>query len=231
MKNKESERFVAFLDIMGFKNYVYRNSHEAVSKRMSKLYSSLSESEKVNTVLNSGNKVNELVEISVFSDSIVLFSKSDDFESFLSICLVTATIFANCIDSEIPLKGAISKGKITANFEKSLFFGKAIIDAFLLQEELQMYGCILDNKAERAIKSEQYTFQNLIVNRKIHMKNGLVTHYAINWMRLFADDIEGNETIRSEKIIPKLRSFFKQVSGQPRKYVDNTIEFASHYTS
>jgi hypothetical protein len=40
------KRYVCFVDIMGFKNFVYRNSHEAVKRRMTKFQKIISENER-----------------------------------------------------------------------------------------------------------------------------------------------------------------------------------------
>jgi hypothetical protein len=51
--------------------------------------------------------------------------------------------------NNIPLKGAIAFGNFSANWDQSVFFGKPLIDAFELHNDLDMYCAILHSSAEK----------------------------------------------------------------------------------
>lgn len=121
-----AHRFVAFLDIMGFKDRVGRTSH-------SRLLAQLTDFNKAITGYI-GKYQNTEIQLAQFSDSIVLFSNDITQKSLKTLAEVTRGIMQTAIKLQIPLKGAIAQGQITCDIPKQLFFGQALIDAYLLEE-------------------------------------------------------------------------------------------------
>lgn len=218
-------RFVVFLDIMGFKDRVARNSAET-------LYDELTEFNKdITNIINevqqikmdelpkdnsSGNGVikseteNNGIMLAQFSDSIVLFSQNDSKEDLLVICDVAAKIIKTAIhrNHPIPLKGALAEGIITCDMSKQLFFGQALIDAYLLEENVQYYGIVVHHTAEQSILDSK---SDLFHNVKVPLKSGNIEHYEVVWYKDYVDEArKGLERIRLS------------VSDSPRKYIDNT---------
>jgi hypothetical protein len=209
------DRYIGFFDIMGFKNLVYRNNHEYVKKKMYVLH------EIVDAINNDKHKnvteVQNAIKVVIFSDSILFITKNNSPLSLKYLLLASSWFIAKCFEENIPIKGALSAGMITANFEKSIFFGKALIDAYLLQEELQIYGCVLDNHIEKKLKTLKLLNSNKIKKLKIPLKGGSATHLIINWV----DPIKKYSV---EDIKDELDKFYLSASGITRKYVDNTID-------
>lgn len=219
-------RFVVFLDIMGFKDRVARNTPE-------ELYAELTEFNKnITNILNSNQKIkqdkskkendssggiviknyeeeNNII-LAQFSDSIVLFSVDDSNDSLVTISKVTEKIMRAAIrhTNPIPLKGALAKGNVTCDMSKQLFFGQALIDAFLLEENVQYYGVVVHHTAEESVSKLN---SDIYKNSKIYLKSGRIEHYELIW---YKDNID---TIESE--IDRIRL---SVSDSPRKYIDNT---------
>lgn len=225
MKNdkwtKTSKRFVAFFDIMGFKDLVQRNSHDYIVTKLETLKNVLNEletwdSENIETLKEFKIEKHQTKSIT-FSDSIVIFSMHDSIKDFHKILLDSCIIIRTAYEEGIGIKGALSFGEITVDFDKNIFFGQPIIDAFLLQEELALYTAILDNNIEAKQKSFEISKlqKNVIVSYKAPLKGGKVTHNLI--MPIVKDDIE--------LTIKNLKNCYLKVSGKPRMYVDNTIEF------
>ncbi len=145
-----------------------------------------------------------------FSDSIVLFSNDDSPRSLQMISRVASGIMMSAIHSEkpIPLKGALAEGHITCDMSKQLFLGQALIDAYLLEENVQYYGIIVHHSAEEAVKNLQ---SDLFGNLRSPLKSGLIEHYNVLWWKdRTADVTEGLDRVRL------------LVSYSPRRYVDNT---------
>src|SRR5438045_8872602 len=88
-----------------------------------------------------------------FSNLIIFFCKYDTHNDAVKIIFDAYRILQEALKNDIAIKGSISFGEITVDFEKSLFFGQPIIDAYLLHEELQMLTVVLDNHAEFKINS------------------------------------------------------------------------------
>ena len=99
--NNKNERFVVFLDIMGFKDRVARTP-------MEKLYEQLVDfnTEIVNIIAK--NKSEE-VQLAQFSDSIVLFTNNSEKESLNNLSAILCEIMKEAIYRNIPLKGALAK--------------------------------------------------------------------------------------------------------------------------
>ena len=217
-----TNRFIAFIDILGFENYVYRNSHLHVKKRMILLRELLSKTEQmISSVSRSMYNFGDSIRTVIFSDSILIIS-NDRSRNSLEILIFTCSIFlGQCLKNRIPIKGAISYGTITANFNSSLFFGKGLIDAYKLQEQLSIYGIVLDEKAEKKFKSFITIDKNDCVRCKVHTKSGKIIHYLIAWWATVQYFLTDNIDIEPLKLV---ESFYDDMSGYPRKYLDNTIE-------
>jgi hypothetical protein len=225
------DRYIAFIDIMGFSDYVYRNKHSVVKKRMTNLHEILASTEKAfKSVTVEEEMLKSEIRTTIFSDSILIITRDDSNDSLASINLVCKMFMAECMNQQIPLKGAISYGTVTADFDKSLFFGKGLIDAYSLQEQLFMYGIVLDNKIEKRLKKnyDATKIDGLLCQSLVATKSGLITHYVVDWMNWlipyeeFVKDKE-NQIVHKHSI-PVMEKFFEDMSGYPRKYIDNTIE-------
>src|SRR5690554_4379428 len=95
-------RFVAFLDILGFKDKVMRKSHQDIYEELSKI-SKLKEIIERAPFRAKGKFFDSDVYIVTFSDSIVLFSKNDSFENFEFFLICLRSLFSNSIRQKIAL--------------------------------------------------------------------------------------------------------------------------------
>ena len=199
------ERFVSFLDIMGFKDLVARNEHHVILSKLTKLTDFISE--KV------GSK--EGFHFSMFSDSIMIYSDDSSFQSFETLVEFTSAIVHKSISIGLPIKGAIAKGICTATTgAKLLYFGQPIIDAFKLEENLVIYGVAIHNTAEEeAIKLFDKDGNKHIYDYKVKLKSAASNHFILNW---YSEDIKES--------IYMLNLIRKSVSDAPRRYIDNTLE-------
>jgi hypothetical protein len=227
------ERFVAFLDIMGFKNKLLVDGHDDVKKMLMTLHQVLKPIEKIGEI----NKLKEKMQnvdsrISsgafpiFFSDSIILISSDKSSGSLLVLLRYIEYVFREAISKEIPMKGAIAFSKVTADLDNSIFFGQPLIDAFELQNQLQLYGVVLHNTVEKRF-NESDTHKSIkkydIFRYPVSMKTGKIMHYVVDWTKLLG--LAANED--AFEIIEKL---YKNVSGKPRIYVDNTLAFLREIT-
>lgn len=195
-----ANRFVAFLDIMGFRDRVARNSHKTVLDSLTSLSVFISEKlPKDNTIV-----------FSMFSDSIVFFTRDDTEDRFISISQLLCNVIKESIRLKIPIKGAISKGEMSVNPSKQLFFGQPLIDAYLLEEDVLYYGIVVHHSLEKIIKSE---INDLFFDVKVPFKGGASFHYVINWC--------DGDFINCRRCVNEIR---EMVSDEPRKYIDNTID-------
>lgn len=223
-----NNRFVVFLDIMGFKDRVARNSANDLYKELTdfnkdittiinstfdvKLQENAKQEDNSEAKLISKKEQEEGILLAQFSDSIVLFSSDNSPKSLKTISEVSAKIMQQAINraKPIPLKGALAEGQMTCDMSKQLFFGQSLIDAYLLEENIQFYGIAVHHTAEAsviALKSDLYK------NAKIPLKSGGIEHMMLVWWNEDKNAVyAGMDRLRLT------------VSDAPRKYVDNTRE-------
>lgn len=202
-----ANRFVVFLDIMGFKNMVARQDHKEVLEKLQRLQKDISFYVSLHKMTN--------VQLAQFSDSIVLFSQDVSKDSFQALADIAASIMMTAIQQGIPLKGAIAKGKITCDIPKQLFFGQALIDAYLLEENIKYYGVVVHHTAENDARKDKHHFRDM----KVYLKSGQIAHFELNWYNKQLDNIPNQYNI--ERCLSKIR---QTVSDEPRKYIDNTLQ-------
>lgn len=212
------KRFVAFFDILGFKDLVANNTHNAVLSKLDSLKERIVNFENLSTekILESYKLSKDQTKSVTFSDSIIFFSKGETFKDLIKILLDSYGTIKLSVEKGLAIKGGLSYGEITVDFEKSLFFGQPIIDAYLLHEELQMITAIIDNNFEVKLKSfeSDSLIQNMIIDYKANLKSGKITHKI---MKPFDKNIS--------KRIETLAKLYDLTSGRPRIYIDNTIDF------
>jgi len=219
-----TERYIAFLDIMGFTNYVYRNSHNVVKKRMLLIQAVIDKTEaEIHSSSKEFDGIENILKTVIFSDSILIISKDGTKASLDYLLFACQLLLSESFKKEIPMKGAISYGNITADFDKSLFFGKALIDAYSLQEQLFIYGVALDEKAEKKVSSIKDYMKAYCIRTKVATKSGAITHLIVNWAK-WADKMKNDNDSNSKVGISIMERFYNDMSGHPRKYIDNTIE-------
>jgi len=202
-------RFVAFLDIMGFKDRVARNDHNEILKELELFQSNISQYVSYHRNAN--------VQIALFSDSILIYSQDDTVDSLHALADITSHIMMYAIQQEkpIPLKGAIAAGRMTCNQTKQLYFGQALIDAYLLEENVKYYGVLVHHSAEKYIKKEDFKeFRDI----KAPLKSGEIAHYELHWY----DAVIKKEGKNEKTVKECLNNLRLTVSDEPRKYIDNT---------
>lgn len=220
-----SDRFVIFLDIMGFKDRVARNKHEELYRELTVF------NKDITNIINKHNaeykkginkfedtsdlqlitETNSGIQLVQFSDSIILFSSTNSQDDLKRISDVARQIMLSAIERErpIPLKGALAEGLVTCDTAKQLFFGQALIDAYLLEENVQYYGIVVHHSAESSvIKLDSSFFED----KEVFLKNGKIKHYELVCYSFDNDLVQAG-----------LKKIRLSVSDAPRRYIDNTL--------
>ncbi len=199
-----AERIVSFLDIMGFKDLVARQSETNIQNRLRDLSTFIAE----NVGTDNG------MTFSIFSDSIVIFSKDDSAESFQMLLHTTSNIMKHSIMLGLPIKGAMAMGTctVTQSNKNSFFFGQPIIDAYMLEENIVFYGVVLHHTLEAMAQEMVNKGEKIIFDHLVPLKKGCSCHYVLDW---FTEEKANN--------LNRLRAIRCTVSDSPRRYIDNTI--------
>ena len=216
-------RFVAFLDILGFKDLVMRKSHDEIYQTLNQLSKSKKLIEKAAELKAVGDA--EVYVVS-FSDSIVIFSKNDNIENFKYFLLATRWLFTGAFNKQIPIKGGFAHGEISLNKTEQIYFGQPIIDAYLIEEDVNYMGVVAHNSIDEYIskisdKKDINSINNILFEEKTPLKCGILTHTNLNWFKIIKEKDKDNFDI--EDIKNKINLFKKSSSGSARKYIDNTL--------
>lgn len=214
-------RYVAFFDIMGFKDLVARYTHEEILEKLQLLSAILKFTQQPNGNPVVSNAFKELglqtdrINFITFSDSIFIFSQEDSKEDLRQLIAVSSILLSFAFLIGIALKGAMSYGKITVDFGSNLFYGQPIIDAYLLHEDLLIYSASLDNNIEKKVNELQLSKENLY-QYHAPFKGGKIRHLLV---KPFG---------KPQPTISSLEKLYEQVSGRPRIYIDHTIDFIKY---
>lgn len=228
------KRFVAFIDILGFKDLVSKNNHAEIYEQLSKISKTKKFLENIaeNGKLLEKYKDAEIYIVS-FSDSIVVFSKNDDINNFYFFLIAVRWLFARTIEAKIPIKGGLAHGEISLNKSEQIYFGQAIIDAYMMEEDVNYIGAVSHNTIDNYINLNKTELEKtkdrldeLLFEDKTPLKCGNLNHLNLNWFfkaSLLKEELTDEE--KTKKINELITHFKYNTSGSPRKYIDNTIEF------
>jgi hypothetical protein len=223
-----NKRFVAFIDILGFKDLVMRSSHKDIYEQLfqisktKQLIENLSDDKYF--MADKGDSDTYILR---FSDSIAIFSKTDDLANFSYFLEVTNYLFSRAINCKIPLKGGIALGIVSLNKTEQIYFGQPIIDAFLIEGEVKYMGIVAHNSIDKYLfenknKIEQFQLNKILFEAKTPLKSGIINHLNLNWFNIIYTSPSNEEKI--EFINSILKEFKCTVSGEPRIYLQNTVE-------
>jgi len=215
----KNNRFVCYLDIMGFKDMVMRKSHDEIYELLSDLSKNRQSLE--TPILDTD--YSDAIKTVSFSDSIVIFTKDSSPYSFTLLTLSVSWLFAKAIESGVPLKGALSFGQMSFNASRQIFFGQPLIDAYLLEEDVQFYGIVVHNTVEKFIvdNSTSSNVSKRYVDCPVPFKFGKVNHLVLDWVQSLENVNQDDCKIIALNLMKKQR---ENTSGNPRKYIDNTID-------
>lgn len=226
-------RFVAFFDILGFKEMVMRFSHNEIYSKLSEISKTKKWLEEISIAHNAIEKVGngEIYTVS-FSDSFVIFSKNDDAENFKFFLIAIRWFFAKSIEKNIPLKGGIAHGEISLNKSEQIYFGQPIIDAYLIEEDVNYLGIACHYTIDKYIFENYASLPVDIIDKVIFdcptpLKSGKINHKNIDWFRMLSilDNIKDKTAKeKTDAIKDVITNFRLTSSGSPRRYVDNTLE-------
>jgi hypothetical protein len=239
--NNAIDRFIIFIDILGFKDSLAREDINKVYDKLNKLSQSIDRIQKKMEYGNNETNASDSIKIYQFSDSIIVFSKDDSKNSLHSSILAAEAIFTTAIKESIPLKGAISFGKSIVNQSRQIFLGQPLIDAFLLQEDVKFYGIVAHNSVEKFIidnadVSMKEDFENHFFETIAYLKSGNTVHRILNWFQIlmFSKNYHDNkleiedENVRikvdKEYLVNEITKFRQSTTGYPRNYIDNTVK-------
>lgn len=142
MTRKYYKSIFAFLDLLGVKESIKYDNGEFLDK-LGKIYDSTLRRYKSECNI----KFRDIIRTKIFSDNIVFECKINDgdgFEEFCQIAFITAILQEELLKNNLLLRGAITKGD--SFLDDVLVFGKALSEAYLLEDKFALYPRVIISK-------------------------------------------------------------------------------------
>jgi hypothetical protein len=235
--NISNIRYVAFFDMLGFKEAVKRDLDEAWGA-LEDLRVSMEEN--LNMFIKTPDQIiiknnNDRVIATNFSDSVLIFTQGNTIEDLHRILLTSAGFFARSLHRCVLLRGAISYGTFNYNFEKNLFCGLPLIKAYELGQNAQWSGIIIDDKvAEDYYRNPITSFGQKVIEQKIIPVKGKHSTtkeklWVFNWVLPHKQNFTIDGSITPQLYSSAFESLFKSSYKDWPEYIqaiyDNTVEF------
>ena len=223
---QDHKRFVAHFDMLGMKQAVLRNPDEAwgalcdINEAKKRIYRISIETRNRNQIVE--NRVRTFF----FSDTVIIFSLSNEPEDLYAILILSSELFSNSLHKCVPLRGGIAHGKFYFNMEESLFLGEPLVKAYKIGESAQWIGIVVDKFV--AEMAESYPISEEIIQWDVPQKNkSFKREYVLNWPWIFRN----NFTIKPvtldafyEAFKPLFGSYYDLPESAKIKY-KNTVNF------
>lgn len=248
--------FFAFLDILGFKKIVENNSAANLENIVKHFFADFEKTietsrtvEHVNQDGTSGATRIQLDSLNfrLYSDSILIWATDEHFTTFRNLLEAVSCLVSYGLQNGFPLRGALNYGELfvfsspeNEFFSNESIYGKALVEAYTLEGEMQWAGCVLTLQAWQQVctiwrpaitgskdpNAYFYRFP-LLSWYPIPMKNGIESGIAINWNSAMAWDKE--KVITPETIVNSFSAYGKGVEPNPHK-LDETLRFLKYTT-
>jgi hypothetical protein len=142
-------RFVSFMDILGFGTFVESNDIKTVLHSLRLTLSMVPVVCKLGTFANDTRKFHitasdPKLHVFSFSDTFVLISEDDSLASFFQIVAGTSIFSSYLFAAKLPVRGAITCGEAEFIPGTSHLVGRAIIRAARLEKCQDWFGVLLD---------------------------------------------------------------------------------------
>jgi hypothetical protein len=216
-----NNRYVAYIDIMGFKEMVARLPHNEIYMMMKKIESV----KKCMSEVEWLSSKTDFIATTTYSDSIMIYSKDDSYAALYSLICSVSSIINELFINSIPFKGAVAYGAMTLDMIDSIFFGQPLIDAYLLQDELHFYGVVAHATIEEKIINfmESEKIFPFIKEYNCNFKNGNSKHLTI--IPMYSQQLKPEFVEIHSLLHNSLKKMRFKTSGQIRRYIDNTQNY------
>lgn len=229
------DSFVAFFDILGFKNMVEKNSHEELMVIYNdSLYESLDFAEKatnmVFTMITPPDELESLkIKMYVISDSIIFIQDVITQRGLLYIISYCRSLIGSAMADGIPIRGGLSFGPITVeNKRGTTVVGLGLTKAYNLESKQQWAGGIVDKECFDIVPKENTDLINHLINNK---KNPIITKYNVplkdgTSKEELVMDWTIYEMIKNENNIREAFSMHnKEINEDVQIKIENTVKF------
>jgi hypothetical protein len=242
--------FLAYFDVLGFKEIVLNNSLEELNQIFSHLLRDTQTAVSGENYIQPqpGIMVADLTQQKVhclhISDSVLFWTNGDSEGDFIELARVCYTFYWRSLQLFVPLRGCLVHGEIEfrpfqiknesgATFHNSSLYGKGLVDAYIKAESVDYAGCYIDQTA--LSKVEENVINNLIYDQMLCYYKVPFKGNKYSYEHVFRP-IKGNHNEvsfrNSAKHIKSLFSYHSKMKEFPESVqvkLNNTLDFIEHF--
>jgi len=246
-------KYLAFLDILGFKDIVNKNTHDELYNIYMTLFGSTVLGLSQNATINehSETKIDTRkmqVYSRIISDSIILWTNDIEISSFVEIVKTTNLLLRNSIVGGLPLRGAICMGNLTRlqskidspKFNCDALFGDALVKAYTKEGSQEWSGCVVENDCLQRHMDMLVEIENTHPVMKkpfidILVEQGLLIKYNVPYKNdVIKEDYVINWVAKQESTFTEkyIRTSFSKYNksidvSDVEKKIKNTLDFVT----
>ncbi len=184
----ENERYIAFLDILGFSDMILNTDLKEILKRFELILFLTPYAETLGEWTNLGERIyteNKKCSCFSFSDTFVLCSRDATPESLNAIIIATFILSRSLFAFGFPVRGAITKGEADYIPNTNHLVGKAIIEAARLEKRQNWFGVIISPEVLPIGNKKDGLWESaaqILAEYPVPFKNEEnIPHIVINW--------------------------------------------------
>lgn len=232
-------RYIAHFDILGFRSAVFRDMDEAWGA-LSDLRRAMDQGDaREYQIAPTREYVARHVRTFIFSDTVVAFTASDQYQDLLAILVAAGELFKDGLAKCVPLRGAIAFGDFRYDLDLNLFAGPALIDAYQTGERAQWLGvAVTDEVASRYLAQVEPRLGirteagELLLRRwDVPLYNGTSeARWVLNWPAIYYHNFTAGAAVTLEQWYAAfLRMFgpFDALPADARAKHHNTVAFVN----
>lgn len=228
----ESPRFVVHVDILGMSSIVSHDPDVAwgVLSDLIEVRDKIGNYEIEFLDTNERLSIAQTIASVTFSDTIVFFTKGDSDKELRCMIVLAVEVLHKAMCSCVPVRVGLSHGKFYFNFERSMYAGPALIEAYRVGESAQWIGIALAKSVEDQAAGLGMSNGNskLIVPWELPVKDGTKKCQVVNWPAVVAHDFTVVPPVSIEQFYQAFEGTFGAFSDLPpdvRAKYENTVEF------
>jgi len=175
---------VAFLDILGFKSFIWSNNHHNVVEA----YKTYFIQPVIRQLKEKTFQSNSKIEALFLSDSIILWTHSTEISNLKELIQLVSLLVGKSIKHGFLLRGAIVKGPLSILKESNQTFilGKGLVEAYELQNIQKWVGAILGKGVADCRVCNFLEEHDLIIKYQVPLKcEQQKEFWCLNWVKFY----------------------------------------------
>jgi hypothetical protein len=227
-------RYVAHFDMLGMSELTQRDP-DLAWRVLSQLTQAKHEILALRIGLRAtGQVISDRVYALTFSDTILLFSLSDQPEDTQAMVVISGELFMRALHYSIPLRGGIAHGRFIFNLDENLFAGPPLVTAYHLSDSSQWLGIRLDATTAsraRAIPVHSRRGNSAIIDWPVPLKDGTADPGpVIDWAETHRHAFTGQVPLSTAQFYQAFVQLFGPLQDLPesaRRKWENTTLYAN----